>query len=73
MTLGEKVRELREVKGISQKELGEALQMTQRKISYIENDKFEPGIDDIRALCLYFNISSDYLIGLPKNMPYPYR
>ena len=47
--------------------------MTQRKISYMENDKYEPGMDDIRALCRYFNVSADYLLGFSKNLPYPKR
>ena len=42
MTLGEKVRILRENKGINQTELGKQTGMTQRKISYIECGKYEP-------------------------------
>lgn len=40
--------------------------MTQRKISYIECEKYEPSIDDIIAFCQYFNVSSDYLLGLSE-------
>ena len=47
--------------------------MTQRKISYIENDKYEPSMDEIKALCKFFNVSADYLLGFNKNMPYPKR
>ena len=25
----------------------------------------------LRQLCLYFNISADYILGLPKGLPYP--
>lgn len=73
MTFGEKIRLLREEKELNQTELGNAVNMTQRKISYIERDRYEPGIDDIRALCRFFNISADYLLGFPKNLPYPKR
>lgn len=71
MTFGEKIRRLREEQEISQGVLGEKLQMTQRKISYIENDKYEPSIEDIRIICHYFQVSSDYLLDLPDNLPYP--
>jgi len=37
---------------------------TQRKISYIECGKYEPSIDDIIAFCIFFKVSSDFLLGL---------
>ncbi len=73
LSFGEKIRDLRETKKLNQTELGKALNMTQRKISYIECGKFEPSIDDIKAFCNYFNISSDYLIGIKRGMTYPER
>lgn len=73
LTLGEKIRLLREDKELNQTELGNAVNMTQRKISYLENDKYEPSMEDIKALCRFFNVSADYLLGFPKNMPYPKR
>ena len=36
--------------------------MTQRKISYIENDTFEPSLADIQAFCRFFHVSADYLL-----------
>lgn len=71
MTLGEKIRLLREEKELNQTELGEAVNMTQRKVSYIENDRYEPSVDDIKAFCRFFNVSADYLVGFPKHLPYP--
>ena len=71
LTLGEKIRLLREEKELNQTELGDAVNMTQRKVSYIENDKYEPSMDDIRAFCRFFNVSADYLVGFPKPLPYP--
>ena len=71
LTFGEKIRLLRENKELNQTQLGAAVNMTQRKISYIENDKYEPSIEDIRAFCKFFHISADYLLGFPKNLPYP--
>ena len=73
LTFGEKIRLLREQRELNQTELGAAVNMTQRKVSYIENGKYEPGLEDIKALCRYFNVSADYLLGLGKRLPYPKR
>lgn len=66
LTFGEKVRLLRENAEMSQSELGEALHMTQRRVSYIECGRYEPSLEDIRALCKFFHVSADYLLGLNK-------
>ena len=73
LSFGEKIRNLREDCGLNQSELGKKVGMTQRKISYIENDMFEPSVEDIRQLCLFFDISSDYLLNLPKELKYPQK
>lgn len=73
LTFGEKIRDLREQRNINQTQLGAAVNMTQRKISYIECNKYEPSIDDIIALCNYFKVSADYLLNLDKNYAYPER
>ena len=72
-SFGQKIRFLREKAELNQSQLGDAVNMTQRKISYIENDKYEPSLEDIRAFCEFFNISADYLLGFPKQLPYPKR
>lgn len=64
LTFGERLRNLREDADMNQSQLGNAVNMTQRKISYIECGKYEPSIDDIIAFCRYFKVSSDYLLGL---------
>jgi len=71
LTFGEKLRLLREEKELNQTELGKAVNMTQRKVSYLENGKYEPSMEDLKALCRFFNVSSDYLLGFPKPLPYP--
>ena len=73
LTFVEKFRLLREERELNQTELGNAVNMTQRKISYVERDRYEPGIEDIKALCRFFNVSADYLLGFPKSLPYPKR
>ena len=66
LSVGEKIRNLREDHDLTQLSLGIALNMTQRKISYLENNRYEPSIQDIIEICNFFNVSSDYLLGLEK-------
>ena len=66
LSLGEKIRNLREDADLTQFQMGKALHMTQRKLSYIECGKSEPSIDDIVVLCKYFDISADYLLGIAE-------
>ena len=54
ISFGEKIKMLREESELNQTQLGEKVQMTQRKISYIECSKCEPSIDDIRIFCKFF-------------------
>ncbi len=67
LSFGEKVRNLREDADMNQTQLGERTGMTQRKISYIERGTIEPSLADIVALCRFFHVSADYLLGLDPN------
>lgn len=73
LTFGEKIKLLREEQELNQTELGRAVNMTQRKISYLENDRYEPSMADIKVLCRFFNVSADYLLGFPRNLPFPQK
>lgn len=66
LSFGERIRNLREDADMNQTQLGQAVNMTQRKISYIECGKYEPGIDDIIAFCRFFKVSADYLLGISE-------
>ena len=72
-TIGEKIKAFREDLDMNQTALGKMVNMTQRKISYIECGKYEPSIEDIKAFCNFFNVSADYLLGLKKGLDYPER
>lgn len=71
LSFGEKIKNLREDADLSQTELGKAVNMTQRKISYIERGQCEPSMEDIVALARFFTVSVDYLLNVPKGYPYP--
>lgn len=66
LSFGDKIRNLREDQDLNQTQLGKAVNMTQRKISYIECGKFEPSLEDIVAFCRFFRVSADYLLGISE-------
>lgn len=75
MSFGEKLKELRlqKLPPLTQSDLAIALGLTQRKISFLETGTSEPSLKDLSSICLYFNVSADYFLELPKNMSYPLR
>ena len=75
MEVHEILRELREMRqpAITQSDLAAALQTNQRKISRLETGEAEPSVDDLRRLCLFYQVSSDYILNLPADLPYPKR
>ena len=61
---GRKIKELRESKRITQKELGKILSIRNTTISAWEKDIAEPPLETIKKLCIMFDVSADYLLGL---------
>lgn len=64
MTIGNRIRELREEADLKQKEVAEALHITNRMLSNYERDICNPSIEYIIALSRYFHVSTDYLLSL---------
>lgn len=62
--INEKLKQLRKEKGVSQKEISNAIGITLSAYSNYEQGIREPSIDIIIKLCKYFKASADYLIGL---------
>ena len=60
---GQILRSLREAEKLKQSELAEKLDVTQRKVSYWENDQVEPSLADLWKIADFFNLSIDELIG----------
>ncbi len=61
---GEKLKELRIEKGLTQKELATELGNAQSAIFYWETNKQEPTISALKKLCKFFEVSADYFLGL---------
>lgn len=62
-TFGELLRELREDKKMSQKDLAKVLCVTIGTISNYENDQHLPDIEKLVMLADFFGVSTDYLLG----------
>ena len=60
---GQVLRSLRETEKLKQSELAEKLDVTQRKVSYWENDQVEPSLSELWKIADFFNLSIDELIG----------
>ena len=60
----QRLRELRQEKGLSMKQLAKELNTTDAAISNWENEINEPKISYLKAIAQYFNVSADYLLGL---------
>lgn len=61
---GKRIKEERQLKGISQKQLADLLSTTQSTIGKYEREELQPNIDTIIKICKIFEVSSDYLLGL---------
>lgn len=61
---GIRIKQLREEKGLSQKELAEILGSTQTKVSKYEREAVDLSTRQVLLLCKTFNVSADYLLGL---------
>ena len=61
---GKRIRELRTERGLTQSELAKQLNTTQKNISKYETEFLDLNTHTIIALCKYFNVSADYLLGL---------
>ena len=62
MTIGEKISALRRQKGLSQKQLAEAMMISPQAVSRWEQDENMPDVDNILRLSKIFNVSTDYLL-----------
>lgn len=68
----ERLKELREEYNLTQTKLANELLIDQRSLSFYEIGKYEPNIDTLKRMAIFFNVSSDYLLGLTdEKAPYP--
>ena len=64
---------LREDRDLSQREIAEILNCQQSAVSKYEKRRVPYSVETIIALCKFYGVSADYVLGLPEDMPYPQR
>jgi transcriptional regulator with XRE-family HTH domain len=65
-----RLRELREDHDKTQKEIADLLGIEQTVYSRYETGRNEMKIFHLISLCEYYGVSADYILGLPKGLPY---
>ena len=67
-----KIRDMREDKDLTQKQISKLLNCTQQTYSRYETGEIIISIYDIKKLAEFYNTSIDYLVGLTdEKKPYP--
>lgn len=61
---GQRIKELRQERGLTQIQLAELLFTTQSTIGKYEREELQPNIEVLKKLCKVFEVSSDYILGL---------
>lgn len=63
MSLGERLKKMREEKGLTQEELGKIINVSKPSISRYEAGTNEPNNETLKKLANFFDVSLDYLMG----------
>lgn len=64
IALGENLRSLRNRENITQEQLAEALEVSPQAVSRWENEATFPDISLLPIIANYFNVTTDYLLGV---------
>lgn len=59
-----RMRNIREDRDLTQKQVGEIINKSQQGYNHIETGRAELKIEDLIKLCRFYNVSADYFIGL---------
>lgn len=71
MKIHERLRATREDLDLTQEDVCKAIDISRKQMGRWENGTSEMGIEKLKALCLYYHVSADYLLGLPRNLDWP--
>ena len=70
----ERIRDIREDKDIQQEIIAKLLDTTQSNYSKYERGERKLSIEDLIKLCIYYNLSADYILGFTDEAkPLPKR
>lgn len=71
MDFHERLKATREDKDITQEQAANAAGITRRQYIRYEKGEQEMTASKLRELCLYYQVSADYILGLPKGLKWP--
>ena len=71
MSYRQRLKELREDADISQTKIARILHTTQQQVYKYESQQQEMTVPKLKALCEFYGVSADYLLGLPKGLLWP--
>lgn len=64
ITIGDRIRAARIAKNTTVKEMARLLHITDRAYRNYEYDAREPNLHILKQICVYLDVSSDYIIGI---------
>ena len=62
-----RLRELRKINNLTQKELGKKMGVSAQTILNWENNVYQPSVNELIKLADIFNVSLDYLVNRERN------
>ena len=68
-----RLRELREDRDLTQQQIADMLNCKQNTYQQYESEKRQLPLSALKALCLFYKVSADYILNLPKGLEYPNR
>lgn len=71
MTSNERLRATRVDSDHKQKDTAEIIKCSEKQIGRYESGEQEMTMSKLRDFCLYYQVSADYILGLPKNLKWP--
>lgn len=66
-----KLKELREDRDLTQQNIADILKCRQNTYQQYESGKRQLPIEVLKKLCLFYGVSSDFILELPKGLEYP--
>lgn len=71
MEIHERLKAIREDRDESQSEIAKVIGTTQQQIYKYEKGLQEMTISRLKTLCEYYQVSADYILGLPQGLSWP--
>lgn len=71
MEYAQKLKEIREDRDLTQADIARILNTTQQQVYKYESGINEMTVSRLAALCQFYGVSADYILGLPKGLSWP--